>query len=42
MPPTGFTPEEGSHFAFKTTPARPWNGIIHCQVLEARDNERFV
>jgi uncharacterized protein YndB with AHSA1/START domain len=42
MEPTGFEPVEGRHFTFKTTPAGGWDGIIHCQVLEVKPNERFV
>lgn len=42
MPPTGFAPEEGNRFTFRTTPAGAWDGVIHCQVLEVRENARFV
>jgi len=42
MEPTGFEPVEGTHFTFKTTPAGAWDGIIRCQVLEVKPNERFV
>jgi uncharacterized protein YndB with AHSA1/START domain len=42
MPPTGFKPVEGTHFTFQTKPAGAWDGTIHCQVLEAVPNERFV
>jgi uncharacterized protein YndB with AHSA1/START domain len=42
MEPTGFAPVEGTHFTFQTTPAGAWDGVIHCQVLEARANERLV
>jgi uncharacterized protein YndB with AHSA1/START domain len=42
MPPTGFEPVKGKHFTFQTTPAGAWDGVIHCQVLEAMPNERFV
>jgi uncharacterized protein YndB with AHSA1/START domain len=42
MAPTGFEPVKGRHFTFKTTPAGGWDGIIHCQVLEVKPNERFV
>jgi uncharacterized protein YndB with AHSA1/START domain len=42
MPPTGFEPVEGKRFTFRTTPAGPWDGIIHCQVLEVMPNKRLV
>ena len=42
MAPTGFAPVEGNRFTFQTTPAGAWDGVIHCQVLEVRPNERFV
>ena len=42
MAPTGFEPVRGKHFMFQTTPAGAWDGIIHCQVLEAIPNERLV
>ena len=42
MAPTGFEPVEGKRFTFQTTPAGEWDGIIHCQVLEAAPNERLA
>ncbi|HVJ21015.1 MAG TPA: SRPBCC domain-containing protein [Polyangiaceae bacterium] len=42
MPPSGFEPVVGKHFTFKTTPAGEWDGVIHCQVLEVVQNERFA
>jgi uncharacterized protein YndB with AHSA1/START domain len=42
MPPTGFQPVEGTNFTFQTTPAGAWDGVIHCQVLEVKPNERIV
>ena len=42
MPPTGFEPVEGKRFTFQTTPAGAWDGVIHCQVLEVKPNERFA
>jgi len=42
MAPTGFEPVKGKHFTFQTKPAGAWDGIIHCQVLEAMPNERFA
>ena len=42
MPPSGFEPVEGCRFTMRTTPAGAWDGVIHCQVLEVRTNERFA
>jgi len=42
MAPTGFEPVEGKRFTFQTTPAGAWDGVIRCEVLEVRRNERFV
>jgi len=42
MKPTEFEPVKGRHFTFQTTPAGMWDGVIHCQVLEATPNERFA
>jgi len=42
MAPIGFEPVKGNRFTFHTTPAGAWDGVIHCQVLEAVPNERFV
>jgi uncharacterized protein YndB with AHSA1/START domain len=42
MPATGFEPVKGKRFTFRTTPAGAWDGVIHCQVLEALPNERLV
>jgi uncharacterized protein YndB with AHSA1/START domain len=42
MPPTGFEPVEGKRFTFQTRPAGAWDGVIHCQVLEVKPNERFA
>jgi len=42
MEPTGFEPVKGKPFTYKTKPAGPWDGTIHCQVLEAIPNERLV
>ena len=42
MPPSGFEPVPGKEFTFQTTPAGAWDGVIHCRVLEAVPNERFV
>jgi uncharacterized protein YndB with AHSA1/START domain len=42
MTPTGFEPVKGKHFRYQTTPAGEWDGVIHCQVLEAIPNERLA
>jgi uncharacterized protein YndB with AHSA1/START domain len=42
MTPTGFEPSKGTKFTYKTTPGGAWDGIIHCEVLEAVANERLV
>jgi uncharacterized protein YndB with AHSA1/START domain len=42
MAPTGFEPKPGRRFTYQTTPAGGWDGVIHCQVLEAVPNECLV
>ncbi len=42
MMPTGFEPVKGKRFTFQTTPAGAWDGVIHCEVLEAVPNERLA
>jgi len=42
MVPTGFEPVQGTRFTFQTTAAGAWDGVIHCQVLEATPNERLA
>jgi uncharacterized protein YndB with AHSA1/START domain len=42
MAPTGFEPVKGKRFTFQTTSAGAWDGVIHCQVLEATPNERLA
>lgn len=42
MPTTGFEPVTGKRFTFQTTPAGAWDGVIHCQVLEAMPNKRLA
>jgi uncharacterized protein YndB with AHSA1/START domain len=42
MAPTGFEPVEGNRFTFQTQPAGAWDGVIHCEVLEAIPNQRLV
>lgn len=41
MPMAGFAPTPGTRFTFQTTPAGAWDGVIHCQVLEALPNTRL-
>jgi uncharacterized protein YndB with AHSA1/START domain len=33
---------KGTHFTFPTKPDGEWDGIIRCQVLEVKPNERLV
>jgi uncharacterized protein YndB with AHSA1/START domain len=42
MEPTGFEPKVGTRFTYQTTPAGEWDGVIHCQVLEVKLNERLA
>jgi uncharacterized protein YndB with AHSA1/START domain len=42
MMPAGFEPVEGTRFTYQTTPAGAWDGVIHCQVLEVKPNERLA
>jgi uncharacterized protein YndB with AHSA1/START domain len=42
MKPVGFAAVTGTRFTYQTTPAGAWNGVIHCQVLEAVPNERLA
>jgi uncharacterized protein YndB with AHSA1/START domain len=42
MTPAGFEPVKGKQFTYKTTPGGAWDGVIHCEVLEATPNERLV
>jgi uncharacterized protein YndB with AHSA1/START domain len=42
MKPTGFQAVKGNRFTYQTTPAGRWDGVIHCEVLEAIANERLV
>src|ERR1700728_4842911 len=42
MEPKGFELKAGKRFTYQTTPAGEWDGVIHCQVLEAVPNERQV
>ena len=42
MSPTGFEPVRGNRFTYQTTPAGEWDGVIHCEVLEATPHERLA
>lgn len=42
MPPSGFAPVPGTRFTFQTKAGGSWDGVIHCEVLEAVANERLV
>ena len=42
MPPTGFAAVKGNRFTFQTKAGGAWDGVIHCEVLEAIPNERLV
>jgi uncharacterized protein YndB with AHSA1/START domain len=41
MKSAGFKPVKGTHFTLQTTPAGAWDGVIHCEVLEVKRNERL-
>jgi uncharacterized protein YndB with AHSA1/START domain len=42
MAPVGFSPTVGTRFTYQTTPAGEWDGVIHCQVLDATPNQRLA
>ena len=42
MQPQGFAAVTGNRFTYQTTPAGAWDGVIRCEVLEVRPNERLV
>jgi uncharacterized protein YndB with AHSA1/START domain len=42
MEPTGFAAVKGQRFTFKTKAAGEWDGVIHCEVLEATPPQRLV
>ena len=42
MTPTGFEAAKGKQFTYQTTPGGAWDGVIHCEVLDAIPNERLV
>lgn len=41
MTPTGFAAVKGTRFTYKTSPAGPWDGTIHCEVLEVSPPQRL-
>jgi uncharacterized protein YndB with AHSA1/START domain len=42
MEPDGFEAKVGNRFTFQTTPAGEWDGVIRCEVLEVKPNERLA
>lgn len=42
MAPNGFEPVKGKRFTSQTKPAGAWDGVIHCEVLEAIPDERLA
>src|SRR3954447_18802640 len=42
MTPAGFAPLKGRRFTYQTTTRGAWDGVIHCEVLEAVPNQRLV
>jgi uncharacterized protein YndB with AHSA1/START domain len=42
MTPAGFEPVQGKRFTYQTTAAGAWDGVIHCEVLEAIPNQRLA
>src|ERR1700730_2199646 len=42
MTPAGFEAVKGKRFTYQTTPGGAWDGVIHCEVLEATPSERLV
>ncbi|MCQ8780867.1 SRPBCC family protein [Mangrovibrevibacter kandeliae] len=42
MEPTGFEPVVGNRFTYRTTPSGPWDGTIHCEVLDVVPLKRLV
>jgi uncharacterized protein YndB with AHSA1/START domain len=40
MAPKGFAAVVGTAFTFQTTPAGPWDGVIHCEVLDVLPHQR--
>ena len=41
MAPKGFAAVVGTAFTFQTTPAGPWDGVIHCEVLDVLPQQRL-
>ena len=42
MSPKGLVPVTGNRFTYQTTPAGVWDGVIRCEVLEVKPNERLT
>jgi uncharacterized protein YndB with AHSA1/START domain len=42
MAPAGFAPVAGTRFTFQTTPKEAWDGVIHCEVLDAQPCARLA
>jgi uncharacterized protein YndB with AHSA1/START domain len=42
MKPNGFEAVKGGRFTFQTTRAVMWDGVIHCEVLEATRNKSLA
>ena len=42
MAQKGFAAVKGNRFSFQTPPDGEWDGVIHCEVLEAVPNERLA
>jgi uncharacterized protein YndB with AHSA1/START domain len=42
MPLAGFAAVAGNRFTYRTTPAGEWDGVIHCEVIEAVPGKRLA
>jgi uncharacterized protein YndB with AHSA1/START domain len=40
--PNDFEPVVGKRFTFRTKPMGGWDGVVHCEVLEVKPNEKLV
>jgi uncharacterized protein YndB with AHSA1/START domain len=40
--PNNIKPQVGHRFTFTTAPAPGFDGIVHCEILEAETNQRLV
>lgn len=41
LPVTGFRPEQGTEFMFRTDPHPPWDGVVNCRVIEVEPLKRL-